>query len=41
MDICRSVEPADIDVDGRTVKCHLYAEGIAAKQAPALASIPA
>jgi peptide/nickel transport system ATP-binding protein len=25
MDVCRSVEPADIDVDGRTVKCHLYA----------------
>ncbi len=24
MDICRTVEPADIDVDGRTVKCHLY-----------------
>jgi peptide/nickel transport system ATP-binding protein len=43
MDICRSVEPADIDVDGRTVKCHLYADGIAAGQAtaPALASIPA
>jgi peptide/nickel transport system ATP-binding protein len=43
MDICRSVEPTDIDVDGRTVKCHLYADGIAAGQAtaPALASIPA
>jgi peptide/nickel transport system ATP-binding protein len=26
MDICRGVEPADIDVDGRTVKCHLYAD---------------
>ncbi len=42
MDICRGVEPADIDVDGRMVKCHLYTDGMAAEQAtaPALASIP-
>jgi len=33
MDICRGVEPANIDVDGRTVKCHLYADGIAAADA--------
>ena len=24
MDICRSVEPPDVPVDGRLVKCHLY-----------------
>src|SRR5438067_3327751 len=29
MDVRRHVEPADIDVDGRTVKCHLYTDGIA------------
>jgi peptide/nickel transport system ATP-binding protein len=43
MAICRGVEPADIDVDGRIVKCHLYADGIVAEQAtaPVLASAPA
>ena len=30
MEICRGVEPADIAVDGRTVKCHLYADGVVA-----------
>jgi peptide/nickel transport system ATP-binding protein len=25
MDICRTNEPADVIVDGRSVKCHLYA----------------
>ncbi len=43
MDVCRSVEPADIEVDGRTVKCHLYADGLAASRttAPVLASVRA
>ncbi len=33
MEICRGVEPADIDVDGRTVKCHLYADGTTQERA--------
>lgn len=33
MDVCRSTEPADISVDGRTVKCHLYAD-VSADSAP-------
>ncbi|MDQ6671050.1 MAG: ABC transporter ATP-binding protein [Chloroflexota bacterium] len=43
MDICRGVEPANIDVDGRTVKCHLYADGSSVQDlhAPALVSIQA
>jgi peptide/nickel transport system ATP-binding protein len=27
MDVCRSTVPADSEVDGRVVKCHLYANG--------------
>jgi peptide/nickel transport system ATP-binding protein len=26
MDVCRTVEPADIEVDGRMVKCHLFGD---------------
>jgi peptide/nickel transport system ATP-binding protein len=29
MDICHSVEPPDVPVDGRLVKCHLYTDGAA------------
>jgi peptide/nickel transport system ATP-binding protein len=36
MDVCRSAEPADVAVDGRRVKCHLYdATGGAAPDEPA------
>src|SRR6266851_1412216 len=35
MEVCRRIEPADIDVDGRTVKCHLYTDGSVAEQAAA------
>jgi peptide/nickel transport system ATP-binding protein len=27
MDVCRAADPPDVAVDGRTVKCYLYAEG--------------
>jgi peptide/nickel transport system ATP-binding protein len=30
LDICRSSEPAPREVDGRRVRCHLYAEGASA-----------
>jgi peptide/nickel transport system ATP-binding protein len=26
MDVCRTTEPADLSIDGRLVKCHLYAD---------------
>jgi peptide/nickel transport system ATP-binding protein len=28
MEVCRTVEPADVAVDGRMVKCHLYPQSI-------------
>ncbi|RIK39082.1 MAG: peptide ABC transporter ATP-binding protein [Chloroflexi bacterium] len=28
MDICRQADPPDVEVDGRTVKCYLYADGV-------------
>jgi peptide/nickel transport system ATP-binding protein len=34
MDICRQVDPPDVEVEGRTVKCYLYTEE-GATQAPA------
>ncbi len=27
MDVCLAVDPLDVEVQGRTVKCHLYADG--------------
>jgi hypothetical protein len=37
------VEPADIEVDGRTVKCHLYADQLPAEHGDraVIASLPA
>jgi hypothetical protein len=26
MDICRTTEPADVRIDDRVVKCHLYSQ---------------
>lgn len=28
MDICRTADPPDIEVEGRTVKCYLFADGV-------------
>jgi peptide/nickel transport system ATP-binding protein len=28
MDVCRSTDPAYVDIDGRKVRCHLYADGV-------------
>jgi peptide/nickel transport system ATP-binding protein len=44
MDVCRTIEPRDALVDGRLVKCHLYADseaGIEKAAEPVLASLSA
>jgi peptide/nickel transport system ATP-binding protein len=28
MNVCRSTDPAYVDIDGRKVRCHLYADGV-------------
>jgi peptide/nickel transport system ATP-binding protein len=38
MNICRTTEPANMGVDGRTVKCHLYNNETATAPAPAVAA---